>query len=70
MQATESNGTGTAIDDAMRELKQFKEEQAVLFKQQEEAFQQRNKAMDQQKKELMDMMASMHWKSPFTFGGK
>ena len=59
MQATDSNGTGTAIDDAMRDLKQFKEEQAVLFKQQEEAFQQRNKAMDQQKKELMDMMASM-----------
>jgi hypothetical protein len=41
MQATESNGTGTAIDDAMRELKQFQEEQAAFFKQQEEAFQQR-----------------------------
>ena len=59
MTTTDSNGTGTAIDDAMRDLKQFKEEQAVLFKQQEEAFQQRNKEADQQRKELSDMMVSM-----------
>ena len=55
MQA-ENNGTGTAIDDAIRKIK---EEQAAFLQQQEEVFRQRNKEADQQKKELMDMMAKM-----------
>ena len=55
MQA-ENNGTGTAIDDAIRKIK---EEQAAFLQQQEEVFRQRNKEADQQKKELMEMMAKM-----------